>query len=344
MDPPPVQYVTTSDRMAIAYCVSGEGVPLVLMPFPYNNLHLMWREGQFVKFFRPLAERFRVIQYDSRGLGMSTRGLKAGHTLDDYLIDLEAVVQAAGLERFVLLGGFVFANVAARYALAHPERLLGLILLDQSVGDAWGGRIGMGQYEETARRNWEEYVGFLAGGMMATPEQRDYYNESITQDDFLTMLQATYGSSIDHRLPGLRVPTLVTGTRWAVTEPLILIEQAKQAAALIPDAQLALFEDWPRHLYPVDDRLPPAIPVIEQFVRGLPVAAAPVSAAYESVLSSREAEVLRLLAAGRSNQQIADELVISVNTVRRHVSNIFDKTGAANRTEAAVYARDHGLP
>jgi NarL family two-component system response regulator LiaR len=60
-------------------------------------------------------------------------------------------------------------------------------------------------------------------------------------------------------------------------------------------------------------------------------------------LSLRELEVLRLLAAGRSNQQIADELVISLNTVRRHVSNIFDKTGVANRTEAAGYARDHGL-
>ena len=60
-------------------------------------------------------------------------------------------------------------------------------------------------------------------------------------------------------------------------------------------------------------------------------------------LSSRELEVLRLLAAGRSNQQIADELVISLNTVRRHVSNVFDKTGVANRTEAAGYARDRGL-
>jgi DNA-binding NarL/FixJ family response regulator len=62
-----------------------------------------------------------------------------------------------------------------------------------------------------------------------------------------------------------------------------------------------------------------------------------------SSLSLREVEILRLLAAGRSNQQIADELVISRNTVRRHVSNIFDKTGAANRVEASAYARDHGL-
>jgi DNA-binding NarL/FixJ family response regulator len=60
-------------------------------------------------------------------------------------------------------------------------------------------------------------------------------------------------------------------------------------------------------------------------------------------LSVRELEVLRLLAAGRSNQQIADELVISLNTVRRHVSNIFDKTGAANRAQATAYAKDHGL-
>jgi DNA-binding NarL/FixJ family response regulator len=60
-------------------------------------------------------------------------------------------------------------------------------------------------------------------------------------------------------------------------------------------------------------------------------------------LSQRELEVLRLLAAERSNQQIADELVISLNTVRRHVSNVFDKTGAANRAQAAVYAKDHGI-
>ncbi len=54
-------------------------------------------------------------------------------------------------------------------------------------------------------------------------------------------------------------------------------------------------------------------------------------------------EVLRLTEAGKSNQQIADELVISVNTVIRHVSNIFAKTGAANRTEAGAYAHRQGL-
>jgi DNA-binding CsgD family transcriptional regulator len=55
-------------------------------------------------------------------------------------------------------------------------------------------------------------------------------------------------------------------------------------------------------------------------------------------LSEREGEVLQLIAAGKSNQQIADALVISLNTVARHVAHILDKTGAANRTEAAAYA------
>jgi DNA-binding NarL/FixJ family response regulator len=60
-------------------------------------------------------------------------------------------------------------------------------------------------------------------------------------------------------------------------------------------------------------------------------------------LSAREVEVLRLLAAGTSNREIAAALVLSLNTVYRHVSNIFAKTGAANRTEAALYALRHGL-
>jgi class 3 adenylate cyclase/DNA-binding CsgD family transcriptional regulator len=64
---------------------------------------------------------------------------------------------------------------------------------------------------------------------------------------------------------------------------------------------------------------------------------------YPDGLTKREVEVLRLIAGGRSNREIADELVISHNTVIRHVSNIFAKTGVANRAEAAAYASRHGL-
>jgi LuxR family maltose regulon positive regulatory protein len=60
-------------------------------------------------------------------------------------------------------------------------------------------------------------------------------------------------------------------------------------------------------------------------------------------LSERELEVLRLLAAGKPNQQIAEELVVALNTVKKHVSHVLDKLGAANRTEATARARELGL-
>ncbi len=60
-------------------------------------------------------------------------------------------------------------------------------------------------------------------------------------------------------------------------------------------------------------------------------------------LSQREEEVLRLIAAGKNNPEIARMLSISLNTVTRHVTNIFDKTGTTNRVEAALYADRTGL-
>lgn len=64
---------------------------------------------------------------------------------------------------------------------------------------------------------------------------------------------------------------------------------------------------------------------------------------YPAGLSEREAEVLRLVAAGRTNQQISECLFISLNTINFHLRNIFNKTGAQNRTEAAAFAHRCGL-
>ncbi len=60
-------------------------------------------------------------------------------------------------------------------------------------------------------------------------------------------------------------------------------------------------------------------------------------------LTDRELDVLELLAAGSSNQQIADRLFVALVTVKKHVSHILDKLGAANRTEAVARARGLGL-
>ena len=60
-------------------------------------------------------------------------------------------------------------------------------------------------------------------------------------------------------------------------------------------------------------------------------------------LSGRELEVLQLLAAGRQNQEIAEELVVALSTVKKHVTHILDKLGATNRTQATARARELGL-
>jgi LuxR family transcriptional regulator, maltose regulon positive regulatory protein len=60
-------------------------------------------------------------------------------------------------------------------------------------------------------------------------------------------------------------------------------------------------------------------------------------------LTDREVEVLRLLAAGKSNQRIAHELVVALDTVKKHVTHVLGKLGAANRTEAVARARQFGL-
>ena len=70
------------------------------------------------------------------------------------------------------------------------------------------------------------------------------------------------------------------------------------------------------------------------------VAAAPARTG-PAGLTTRETEVLRLVAQGRNNSEIALELFISLNTVTRHMTNVFTKTGTANRVEAAVYATRH---
>jgi DNA-binding NarL/FixJ family response regulator len=60
-------------------------------------------------------------------------------------------------------------------------------------------------------------------------------------------------------------------------------------------------------------------------------------------LSQRETEVLRLVARGHSNAEIATELALSVRTVEKHVANIYTKIGARGRADAATYALRHGF-
>jgi DNA-binding NarL/FixJ family response regulator len=60
-------------------------------------------------------------------------------------------------------------------------------------------------------------------------------------------------------------------------------------------------------------------------------------------LTARELEVLRLLAAGHTNREIADVLVLSLRTIERHINNLYAKIGARGKADATAYAFRHGL-
>jgi LuxR family maltose regulon positive regulatory protein len=79
--------------------------------------------------------------------------------------------------------------------------------------------------------------------------------------------------------------------------------------------------------------------------RGVPAGpeTSALTAGLAAPLTGRELEVLQLLAAGRGNQEIAKELVVTLETVKKHVSHVFDKLGAVNRVQAVAHARELGL-
>jgi DNA-binding CsgD family transcriptional regulator/pimeloyl-ACP methyl ester carboxylesterase len=342
MDAPPVHYVRTTDGYSIAYMRSGAGPVLVFLPQLYQHSQLLWASSRYGATLRHWAKRFRVVQYDSRGQGMSQRGLPDDHSMEGYERDLEAVIEAVGANKVALHGSNHFGHVAIRYAVRHPASVAALILHDTGA-DGTFDTLGTEQMIELTRSNWDLALQFVAKTMFPRSDaaaMMKYFQESTTQADQLRCLPLQRASSVKGIAQHLNVPTLIISTKGDPLRP-AAADQGKLLAPLIAGSRLVL-SDNP---YAWQGETTAMALMVESFLDeiGFPGTASVGQSAPPDRLSAREVEVLRLMAAGKSNQQIADELVISLNTVLRHVSNIFAKTGAANRTEAAGYARNRSL-
>lgn len=125
--PLPVSFATTSDGVRIAYTEAGAGPPLLLVRGWITHLERMWAEPSFRQFFEALAKRFRVVRFDARGNGLSERDVDRPE-LDDFVLDVEAVVDALGLEPCLLWGSCFGGPIAIAYAARHPERVSHLVL------------------------------------------------------------------------------------------------------------------------------------------------------------------------------------------------------------------------
>lgn len=334
MDAPAVRYARTSDGFEIAYAVSGQGRPIVLMPAPVSHIGIEWSSATYRPLLEAMAARYRLIQYDSRGSGMSSRGLPETFSGDDYLTDLDAVLDAVGLRRFVLVGRLVSGSVGVRYAWLHRDRVEALVLwnANTSYRDSFAH-----SHLELARTHWEHVLGTIGNEYFPRDDPTlrvELARQCVLRRDFIVRVRAIGAYSIQAELTELRVPVLVIGSRAPDARSELT---ARRLASSVPGASLQVF-DARGGIDSQGSEPPPAVVGIDRFLESLEAPTPPVAP-----LTDREIEVLRLVAAGNSNRQIAEKLVISPHTVARHLSNILTRVGAANRAEAVAYASRHHL-
>jgi DNA-binding NarL/FixJ family response regulator len=183
-----------------------------------------------------------------------------------------------------------------------------------------------------------EVVGTAANGVEAVALANELRPDVVLMDLRMPEMEGAEATrAIRTTLPGTHVLVLTT---YADDESLFPALQAGARGYLTKDASAEEIERAIRAVADGQTHLDPAIQ------RRL-VAAALTTAGRESRLpddlTSREVEVLKLIAAGLSNTEIAATLVVSAATVKTHINHIFQKTGARDRAQAVRYAYQHGL-
>jgi DNA-binding CsgD family transcriptional regulator len=331
MEAPPVKYVTTSDGVSIAYCEAGQGFPFVLLPFHHNHVQRRWTATDY--YLHTFAQRFRLIHYDSRGQGLSTRRLAQPPSPLDFDRDLEAVLERTQPDKFILGAYGGFGHVAMRYAAAHPERVHALVLFCSSVSfSAWP----LSALWKVAEENWDLFLEMELGRQpdpLIRQRLLDYFHESDRQQDYLDRIRAFATSEIGHLLPSFETPTLVLHSldqRW------LSADEATRLSASIADSRV-VFCTGELEPTPVE-----CTRAIDAFLAGLPVPIAQTSASGGrpaiASLSPRQLEVLQLIAGGKTTREIAQALVLSERTVQRHVADLYAKLDVRNRAEATAHA------
>jgi pimeloyl-ACP methyl ester carboxylesterase len=192
MDSPAVQYVTTSDGYDVAYAVSGSGPPLVALGNTgLEHIQLAWQVPPLRAWLEALTQRFKLVQIDRRGSGLSARGLPADLTMDDFQKDIDAVVGHLGLGRFLLYGAlYHLSYVPVQYAVQHPDSVAALILM--GTGTSLAAYRAPSLFESVADQDWDLFLRSLAlvgrGARTSTEVDRivALYKQVYDKEDFVT--------------------------------------------------------------------------------------------------------------------------------------------------------------
>jgi len=242
---PRIQYAQTADGVSIAFWALGEGTPLVEMPtIPVSHIQMEWQFPEWRRWYESLARTRMMVRYDCRGAGLSDRDV-SDFSLDAYALDLEAVVDRLGLERFALVAPIHSGPVAIAYAARHPERVSYLVLWHSwaVTHDAASPQLrALAQMRDTDWHVYSEAVAHtLLGWSEGEPAHRyaALMRECIVHETMKTALAATAGFDVSAILPQVKTPTLVLHRRqlsW------LSVDIARGLASRIPNARLALLE------------------------------------------------------------------------------------------------------
>jgi pimeloyl-ACP methyl ester carboxylesterase/DNA-binding CsgD family transcriptional regulator len=346
-----IRFTRSADGTRLAYAVHGEGYPLVRAAHWLTNIGEDWQTPVFRPWFDELGARYRFYRYDSRGCGMSDRE-STDASLDVLVADLEAVVDAAKLERFALLGISQGGALSVAYAAKHPERVSHIVLVGafargplrrSPTPEARAGleaeikmiEVGWGQDNPAYR---QLFTNLMFPG--ATPEQARSFNElqrmACSPRQAARIVSSFSEIDASAHLPRVTCPTLVLHTRGDMCAP---FDEGLFLASSIPGARLVPLETRSHVPMLGEPSFYRVIEEIEGFVTTTP---AGVALAFPD-LTRRERQILAHIARGLDNLQIAAHLDLSEKTVRNHITAVFAKMGVESRAQAIVQAREAGL-
>jgi len=331
------------DGARVAYATVGSGPALLIPALWVGHLELEWAWPELRAFISALARRRTVVRYDRLGSGLSDRPAAPDLSLAVEVRTVAAVADALGLRQLSLLGISWGSCTAAAFAAEQPERVRSIALVG---GFARGEQIAPEALREsivaTVRAHWGAGSRMLADvwvpGADAAGRERfaRLQRESATAEVAAAALETVYETDMRDVLPAVRAPALVVHRRDDRAMP---FAQGRELAALLPDARLVAL-DGDAHPPWVGDSDAVLGTLTTFFDAHDPTGAAKAT---DGPLSEREREVLRLVADGLSDAEIARRLIVSPHTVHRHVANIRTKLGQPSRTAAAAYATRAGL-
>lgn len=348
-----IRFCASRDGVRIAYAVSGSGPPLVRAASFLSHLEFDSRSPIWQPWLEEVGRHHTLLRYDPRGCGLSDREV-ADLSLERWVADLEAVVDARGLERFPLLGGSQGAAVAIAYAARHPERVTRLVLR----GGFARGVMKRGPSAEQVR-NWRLMVDIVRYGWGlptpafrqvfsslsipdATPQQAAWFNDfaflATSAECAARLFESFAELDVTALARQVRCPTLVLQARGDLLVP---PAEGDLMARLIPRARLVLLDSRNHFLLPGE-------PAWSEYLRQSRAFLLEEEAPYRRAaacpdLTPREAEILELVARGLTNDDIAARLDVQEKTVRNAITRILRKLGVGTRAQAVARARDAGF-